>query len=89
VNASNQLTRNGTRIVDFVEFLEFHYYLEGGAELDPPGAALTADQRADIRAVVVVFAVRTENPAPDTGEFRIRSLVSGARVRNLGFQDIP
>ncbi|MBW2173897.1 MAG: hypothetical protein JRF64_04510, partial [Deltaproteobacteria bacterium] len=89
VNASNQLTRNGTRIVDFVEFLQFHYYLRDGTELDPPGAPLTATQRGDIRAVVVVLAVRTENPAPDTRKFRIRSLVSGARVRNLGFQDIP
>jgi len=89
VNASGQLTRNGTRIVDFVVSFEFHYYLADGTELDPPGAALTATQRADIRAVVVILAVRTENRAPDTREYRIRSQVSGARVRNLGFQDIP
>jgi hypothetical protein len=94
VNASGQLTRttpaDGTQpIVDFVVHFEFHYYLADGTELDPPGAALTATQRADIRAVVVILAVRTENPAPDTREYRIRSQVSGARVRNLGFQDIP
>jgi prepilin-type N-terminal cleavage/methylation domain-containing protein len=89
VNASDQLERNGTRIVDFVDNLEFGYVLEDGTMLDPPGAPLTATQRDDIRAVIIRLAVRTENPAPDTREFRVRSMETGVRIRNLGFQDIP
>jgi hypothetical protein len=89
VNASDQLERNGTRIVDFVDNLEFGYVLADGTMLDPPGAPLTAGQRGDIRAVIIRFAVRTENPAPDTGEFRVRSMETGTRIRNMGFQDIP
>jgi prepilin-type N-terminal cleavage/methylation domain-containing protein len=89
VNASDQLERNGTRIVDFVDNLEFGYVLKDGTMLDPPGAPLTATQRDDIRAVIIRLAVRTENPAPDTREFRVRSMETGVRIRNLGFQDIP
>ena len=88
VNASNQLTRNGTPIVDFVNSLQFGYILEDGTVLDPPAAALTAAQRSNVRTVIIRFGVRTENPDPDTGQDRVRNLATRVRVRNMGFQDI-
>jgi type IV pilus assembly protein PilW len=88
VNGSNQLTRSGNRMVDFVNNLQFGYVLKDGTVLDPPGAALTAEQRADVRTVIIRLGVRTENPDRDTGDFRVRNLMSRVRIRNLGFQDI-
>jgi prepilin-type N-terminal cleavage/methylation domain-containing protein len=88
VNGSNQLTRAGNRMVDFVNNLQFGYVLKDGTVLDPPGAALTAAQRADVRTVIIHVGVRTENPDRDTGQFRVRNLVSRVRIRNIGFQDI-
>ena len=88
VNGSNQLTRSASRMVDFVNNLQFGYVLKDGTVLDPPGAALTAEQRADVRTVIIRFGVRTENPDRDTGQFRVRNLVSRVRIRNMGFQDI-
>ena len=88
VNGSNQLTRSGNRMVDFVNNLQFGYVLVDGTVLDPPGAALTATQRADVRTVIIHLGVRTENPDRDTGQFRVRNLVSRVRIRNMGFQDI-
>jgi prepilin-type N-terminal cleavage/methylation domain-containing protein len=88
VNGSNQLTRAGNRMVDFVTNLQFGYVLVDGTVLDPPGAALTAAQRADVRTVIIHVGVRTENPDRDTGQFRVRNLVSRVRIRNIGFQDI-
>jgi prepilin-type N-terminal cleavage/methylation domain-containing protein len=88
VNGSNQLTRSGNRMVDFVNNLQFGYILKDGTVLDPPGAALTAAQRADVRAVIIHLGVQTENPDRDTGDFRIRNLMSRVRIRNMGFQDI-
>jgi type IV pilus assembly protein PilW len=88
VNGSNQLTRSGNRMVDFVTNLQFGYVLKDGTVLDPPGAALTAAQRGDVRTVIIRLGVRTENPDRDTGQFRIRNLVSRVRIRNMGFQDI-
>jgi hypothetical protein len=76
-------------IVEDVTSLRFAYVLNDGTMLDPPSAALTLAQRNDVRAVIIRLTVRTENRAPDTREFRVRSLESGARIRNLGFQDIP
>ncbi len=96
VNASDQLTRkvgagNAIRIVDFVDNLEFGYVLRDGTMLDPPapGVALTQAQRDDVRAIIIRLSVRTENLAPDTREFRVRSLETRVRIRNMGFQDIP
>ena len=88
VNASGQLTRNGIRIVDHLEGIQFGYVLEDGTMLNPPGAPLTATQREDIRGVLIGISVRTENRDPDTGQYRYRSLVNAVRVRNMGFQDI-
>jgi type IV pilus assembly protein PilW len=88
VNGSNQLTRAGNRMVDFVNNLQFGYVLKDGTVLDPPGAALTAEQRADVRTVIIHLGVRTENPDRDTGQFRVRNLMSRVRIRNMGFQDI-
>ena len=88
VNASNQLTRNGDRIVDFVNGIQFGYVLVDGTMLDPPGAPLTADQRTDLRAVIIGLSVRTENRDPDTGQYRNRGLINAVRIRNMGFQDI-
>ena len=88
VNASNQLTRNGTRIVDFVSNLQFGYVLKDNTMLDPPAAPLTTAQMRDIRAVIIRLGVRTENRDPDTGQYRFRNLVTGVRIRNMGFQDI-
>jgi hypothetical protein len=75
-------------MVDFVTNLQFGYVLVDGTVLDPPGAALTAAQRADVRTVIIHVGVRTENPDRDTGQFRVRNLVSRVRIRNIGFQDI-
>jgi len=88
VNGSNQLTRSGNRMVDFVNNLQFGYVLKDGTVLDPPGAALTATQRADVRTVIIHLGVQTENPDRDTGQFRVRNLMSRIRIRNMGFQDI-
>jgi type IV pilus assembly protein PilW len=88
VNGSSQLTRSGSRMVDFVNNLQFGYVLNDGMVLDPPGAALTAAQRADVRTVIIRLGVRTENPDRDTRQFRVRNLVSRVRIRNMGFQDI-
>ena len=88
VNASNQLTRNGDRIVDFVNALQFGYVLEDGTMLDPPAAPLTQAQREDIRGIIIGLSVRTENRDPDSGQYRYRSLINAVRVRNMGFQDI-
>ncbi len=88
VNGSSQLTRSGSRMVDFVTNLQFGYVLKDGTVLDPPGAALTTAQRGDVRTVIIRLGVRTENPDRDTGQFRIRNLVSRVRIRNMGFQDI-
>ena len=88
VNGSNQLTRSGSRMVDFVNNLQFGYVLKDGTVLDPPGAALTAEQRSDVRTVIIHLGVQTENPDRDTGDFRVRNLMSRVRIRNMGFQDI-
>jgi prepilin-type N-terminal cleavage/methylation domain-containing protein len=88
VNGSSQLTRSGSRMVDFVNNLQFGYVLKDGTVLDPPGAALTAAQRADVRTVILRLGVRTEHPDRDTRQFRVRNLVSRVRIRNMGFQDI-
>ena len=88
VNGSSQLTRSGNRMVDFVTNLQFGYVLKDGTVLDPPGAALTAAQRADVRTVIIRLGIRTENPDRDTGQFRNRNLMSRVRIRNMGFQDI-
>jgi len=88
VNGSNELTRSGSRMVDFVNNLQFGYVLKDGTVLDPPGAALTAEQRADVRAVIIRLGVRTENPDAATRQFRVRNLVSRVRIRNMGFKDI-
>jgi hypothetical protein len=97
VNTSGQLTRNGTRIVDSVGYLAFGYVLADGTMLGPPApgdAALDlsnvggADRRDEIRAVIIWLGIETEDPAPDTGEPRLRYLENGARIRNLGFKDI-
>jgi type IV pilus assembly protein PilW len=88
VNGSSQLTRSGNRMVDYVNNLQFGYVLKDGTVLDPPGAALTTAQRADVRTVIIRLGVRTENPDRDTGQFRVRNLVTRVRVRNMGFQDI-
>ena len=83
-----KLTRNGNRIVDFLNGLQFGYVLEDGTMLNPPGAPLTQAQRADIRGVLIGLSVRTENKDPDTKQYRHRSLINAVRVRNMGFQDI-
>ena len=88
VNGSSQLTRSGNRMVDYVNNLQFGYVLKDATVLDPPGAALTTAQRADVRTVIIRLGVRTENPDRDTGQFRVRNLVTRVRVRNMGFQDI-
>jgi prepilin-type N-terminal cleavage/methylation domain-containing protein len=86
---SGQLKRNGTVMVDYVDSLAFGYVLadEDGTVLPPPSTP-TAAQVSQIRAVIIRLNIRTENPAPDTGEYRIRTLENGVRIRNLGFQDI-
>jgi hypothetical protein len=103
MNASDQLTRttladidgDGTPemvtepIIDFVDNLEFGYVLWGGAMLDPPVIPLTLAQWRNVRAVIIRLSIRTENPAPDTRKYRVRSLESGVRIRNRGFLDIP
>lgn len=88
VNGSNQLTRSGSRMVDFVDSLQLGYVLKDGTVLDPPGAALTTQQRADVRTVIIRLGVQTENPDPATRQFRVRNLVTRVRIRNMGFKDI-
>ena len=83
-----QWTAQQVTMVQDVTNLQFGYVLVDGAVLDPPGAALTAEQRADVRTVIIHVGVRTENPDRDTGQFRVRNLVSRVRIRNMGFQDI-
>jgi hypothetical protein len=99
-DSANRMLRRGVRIsptgvseptmiVENVTGLQFAYVLRNGAWLDPPVAPLTLAQRNAVRAVIIRLSVRTENRAPDTREFRVRGLESGARIRNLGFQDVP
>ena len=95
LNGSNQLTRDDANdalgpepIVDFVNTLQFGYVLRDGTVLDPPTAALSATQMSDVRAVIVRLGVRTENTDPNTGQFRVRNLVSRVRIRNVGFKDL-
>jgi prepilin-type N-terminal cleavage/methylation domain-containing protein len=83
-----QWTAQQVTMVQDVANLQFGYVLVDGTVLDPPGAALTAAQRADVRTVIIRLGVRTENPDRDTGQFRVRNLVSRVRIRNMGFQDI-
>jgi prepilin-type N-terminal cleavage/methylation domain-containing protein len=83
-----QWTAQEVTMVRDVTNLQFGYVLVDGTVLDPPGAALTAAQRADVRTVIIHLGVRTENPDRDTGQFRVRNLMSRVRIRNMGFQDI-
>jgi hypothetical protein len=75
-------------MVEDVNNLQFDYVLKDGTVLVSPGSALTAEQRADVRTVIIHLGVQTENPDRDTGDFRIRNLMSRVRIRNMGFQDI-
>jgi len=95
VNASYQITRNGNVLVDSPGGLSFGYVLADGTVFDPPAPgdpALDlsnisgADRRDEIRAVIIFCGIMTANRAPDTGEYRMRPLMT--RIRNLGFQDI-
>jgi hypothetical protein len=99
-DSANRMLRRGARkdptvspepprIVQNVTSLRFAYVLSDGTMLDPPSAALTPTQLDDVRAVIIRLGVRTENPAPDTRKYRVRSLETGVRIRNLGFLDIP
>jgi hypothetical protein len=93
VNAFYQLERNGQVLVDSPGGLSFGYILSDGTEYDPPGpgdpaVVLTPEERAEIRAVIIFCGVMTANPAPDTGEYRMRPLMNATSVRNLRFQDI-
>jgi hypothetical protein len=93
VNASNQIERNGAVLVNSPGGLSFGYVLEDGTTYDPPAPGdpplvLTADERADVRAVIIFVGINTANPAPDTGEYRMRPLMNATAVRNLRFQDI-
>jgi hypothetical protein len=75
-------------IVRDVSSVEFGYILWDGTnaiELDPPGAPLTAAQLSQVRAVIIRIGVETENPAPDSGEPRVRTLENGVIIRNLTF----
>ena len=83
-----QWTAQQVTMVQDVTNLQFGYVLVDGTVLDPPGAALTAEQRADVRTVIIRLGVRTENPDPHTRQYRVRNLVSRVRIRNMGFQDI-
>ncbi len=93
VNASYQIERNGSILVDSPGGLSFGYVLADGTVYDPPAPGdpalvLDADQRALVRAVIIFVGINTANPAPDTGEYRLRSLMNATRIRNLGFKDI-
>jgi prepilin-type N-terminal cleavage/methylation domain-containing protein len=83
-----QWTAQEVTMVQDVTNLQFDYVLKDGTVLVSPGAALTAEQRADVRTVIIHLRVQTENPDRDTGQFRNRNLVSRVRIRNMGFQDI-
>jgi len=83
-----QWTLQSVTMVEDVTNLQFGYVLADGTVLDPPGTALSATQMSDVRAVIVHLGVRTENRDPDTGQFRVRNLVSRVRIRNMGFQDL-
>ena len=88
-----QWTAQEVTMVQDVTNLEFGYVLydpvtDTVTVLDPPGAALTAEQMANVRTVIIRLGVQTENPDRDTGQFRNRNLVSRVRIRNMGFQDI-
>jgi hypothetical protein len=93
VNASAQIERNGNVLVDSPGGLSFGYVLADGTTYDPPApgdppVVLTADERAEIRAVIIFCGVMTSSPAPDTGEYRMRPLMNATSIRNLRFQDI-
>jgi prepilin-type N-terminal cleavage/methylation domain-containing protein len=93
VNASFQLERNGQVLVDSPGGISFGYVLSDGAVLDPPGPGdpalvLDAAQREEIRGVIIWCGVNTANPAPDTGEYRLRPLMNATEIRNLRFQDV-
>ena len=88
-----QWTDQDVVMVQDVTCLQFGYELwdatTGTASvLDPPAAALTAAQRSNVRSVIIRLGVRTENTDPDSGQYRLRSLVTRVRIRNMGFQDI-
>lgn len=87
INESEQLTRSGTVIADFVDSLQFGYVLSDSTTLDPPASALTADQRSQVRVIIVRLGIRTEDPDPNDGQYRVRTLVTRTRIRNLGFAD--
>ncbi|MBW2172945.1 MAG: prepilin-type N-terminal cleavage/methylation domain-containing protein [Deltaproteobacteria bacterium] len=97
VNAFFQLERNGNILVNSPCGLAFGYVLADGTVHDPPAPGDPpldlsniggADQRDEVRAVIIFVAVMTANPAPDTGEYRMRPLMNAVRIRNLGFKDI-
>ncbi|MBW1860028.1 MAG: prepilin-type N-terminal cleavage/methylation domain-containing protein [Deltaproteobacteria bacterium] len=93
VNAQYQLLRNGSVLVNSPGAISLGYILSDGTEYDPPGPGdpaveLTADERPLIRAVIIWVGINTANPAPDTGEYRLRSLMNATSIRNLRFQDI-
>lgn len=81
------LARNGTNIVyDVVPgSLQCTYYGSGSTASFVPA---TQEDRDDIRVVAIQIQVRTENADFDTGQFRIRTLATRVRIRNMGFGDI-
>jgi prepilin-type N-terminal cleavage/methylation domain-containing protein len=93
INAYYQLERNGQVLVDSPGGISFGYVLRDGTVFDPPGPGdpalvLDAAQRALIRAVIIWVGINTANPAPDTGEYRLRPLMNATSIRNLRFQDV-
>lgn len=93
LNASYQLERNGSILVDSPCGLSLGYVLADGTTHDPPGPAdppldLTEEEMDQVRAVIIFFGVMTANRAPDTGEYRMRPLMNATSIRNLRFQDI-
>jgi type II secretory pathway pseudopilin PulG len=93
VNGFSQIERNGYVLVDSPGGLAFGYALKDGTTYDPPApgdppVVLTADQRADVRGVIIFCGVMTSNPAPDTGEYRLRPLTNATSIRNLRFKDV-
>jgi prepilin-type N-terminal cleavage/methylation domain-containing protein len=97
VSASNQIERNGQVLVDSPGGLSFGYVLEDGTTYDPPAPGDPPldlsnvggeDRRADVRAVIIFCGVMTADPAPDTGEYRMRPLMNATSIRNLRFKDI-
>ena len=99
LNAQSQLERNGNLLVNSPGGLSFGYVLADGTVYDPPApgdppvdlsniGTPPQDRRDEIRAVIIFIAVATEHEAPDTGEYRLRSLMNATSIRNLRFQDI-